>query len=124
MYSRFYFGTASIAAVAFRFVNLLLFRCKQLCHRWLWRCRSPAYVADLRSGGKHHRRADVRAVGELSVRHRESKGETLALRPIRGALYRAYIDAKRRDRGQTEEEENGSEFLCADRVEEPMPVAR
>jgi hypothetical protein len=44
---------------------------KQLCHRWLWRYRSPADVADLGSSGKHHRRADLWLVGGLSVRHRE-----------------------------------------------------
>jgi len=44
---------------------------KQLCHRWLWRYRSPPTLADLRPGRKHHRRPDVRVVRELPVRHRE-----------------------------------------------------
>lgn len=44
---------------------------KQLCHRWLWRCRSSSSMADVGSGGKRHRRTDVRVVGELPVRHRE-----------------------------------------------------
>ncbi len=51
--------------------SCLLLLDKQLCHRGLWRCRSPANVADVRSGGKRHRRADVRVVGEFPVRHRD-----------------------------------------------------
>jgi len=50
--------------------RLLLLGC-QLCDRRLRRCRSSMDVADLGSGGKHHRRADVRVVGELPVRNRE-----------------------------------------------------
>jgi hypothetical protein len=39
----------------------------------LWRRRSPANVADPRSGGKHHigRGADVRAIDQLPVRRRD-----------------------------------------------------
>src|SRR6266852_1087126 len=60
----------SLALFSIMGICLLLFD-KQLCHRWLWRYRSPANVADLRPGRKHHRRADVRVVSELSLRHRE-----------------------------------------------------
>ena len=65
-------------------ICLLLLGC-ELCDRRLWRCRSPANVADLRSSGKHHRRTDVRVVGELPVRHREQAGRPrgAGLRPSR-----------------------------------------
>ena len=39
--------------------------------RRLWRCRSTVDLADLGSSRKHHRRAEVRVVGELPVRRRE-----------------------------------------------------
>jgi hypothetical protein len=39
----------------------------QLCDRWLRRCRSSVDVAGLGSGGKYHRRADVRVVRERPV---------------------------------------------------------
>src|SRR5258706_4068879 len=49
----FYFSAASYATVGYGDVVL----------PWMWRT--------LRSGGKHHRRADVWVVGKLPVRHRE-----------------------------------------------------
>ena len=63
-------GVLSLALFSIVGVRVL-FLDKQLCHRWLWRYRSSSNVANLGPGRKHHRRPDVRVVGELPVRHRE-----------------------------------------------------
>ena len=60
----------SLALFSILGICLLLLGC-QLCDRRLRRCRSSMDVADLGSGGKHYRRTDVRAIGELPVRNRE-----------------------------------------------------
>src|SRR6266852_6586120 len=77
----------SLALFSIMGICLLLFD-KQLCHRRLWRYRSPADVADLGSGGKHHRRADVRVVREFPVRHCDParRARSAALRRTREAL--------------------------------------
>src|SRR5271170_5108547 len=49
----------------------LLFLDSQLFDCWLWRCCSPANVANVGPHRKCHRRPDVRLVCEPSVRHRD-----------------------------------------------------
>jgi hypothetical protein len=80
-------GILSLALFFIMGFRLLLLD-KQLYHRGLRRCRSTSDVAHLRSGRKPHRCADVRIVGELSVRHRDAAccASGAAFPRTRGAL--------------------------------------
>ena len=60
----------SLALFSIMGICLLLLGC-QLCDRRLRGCRSTADMADLGTGGKHHRCPDVRLIGRLFVCHRQ-----------------------------------------------------